>query len=118
MANYDAAYGIVAEIMAMRTTEAWLALLDENDIPAMRLNDLDALIDDPHLAAIGFFREVDHPSEGKLRVMDSPARFSRIEPGMRRVPPRLGEHGEEVLREFGFGTEEIASLRADGALAS
>jgi crotonobetainyl-CoA:carnitine CoA-transferase CaiB-like acyl-CoA transferase len=118
MANYDAAYGIVAEIMATRTTEAWLALLDENDIPAMRLNDLDALIDDPHLAAIGFFREVDHPSEGKLRMMDTPAQFSRTPPEMRRAPPRLGEHGEEVLREFGFGADEIASLRADGALAS
>ena len=110
-------YGIVAEIVATRTTEEWLALMNENDIPAMRLNDLNSLIADPHLAAVGFFREVDHPSEGRMRLMRSPARFSRTQPEPRRMPPRRGEHGEEVLRELGFVDDEIAALRADGALA-
>ena len=115
--HYDDVYGIVAEIVATRTTEEWLALMNENDIPAMRLNDLDSLIADPHLAAVGFFREVDHPSEGRMRLMRSPARFSRTQPEPRRMPPRRGEHGEEVLRELGFVDDEIAALREDGALA-
>jgi crotonobetainyl-CoA:carnitine CoA-transferase CaiB-like acyl-CoA transferase len=115
--DYDGAYGAVARIVATRTTAEWLALFEANDIPAIALNDLQSLIDDPHLAAVGFFRDLDHPSEGRIRTMESPARFSRTQPGLRRAPPRLGEHGREVLAECGFATDEIAGLEADGTLA-
>jgi crotonobetainyl-CoA:carnitine CoA-transferase CaiB-like acyl-CoA transferase len=104
--HYDAVYGIVAEILATRTTAEWLELLDANDIPAMKLNDIDALIDDPHLKAVGFFHQVEHPTEGRLRMMAAP----------RRVPPALGADGEEVLREAGFAASEIDKLRREGAL--
>ena len=104
--HYDAVYGIVAEILATRTTAEWLKLLDDNDIPAMRLNDIDDLIDDPHLAAVGFFHDVDHPTEGRLRLTGE----------ARRAPPNLGADGEAVLREAGFAAGEIEKLRREGAL--
>jgi crotonobetainyl-CoA:carnitine CoA-transferase CaiB-like acyl-CoA transferase len=104
--DFDAVYGIVAEIVATRTTAEWLELLDENDIPAMGLNDPDTLLEDPHLSAVGFFHDIDHPTEGRLRLMGR----------ARRMPPALGADGEAVLREAGFAAAEIAKLRDEGAL--
>ena len=100
--HYDEAYGIVADILATRSSGEWLTLLEANDIPCMPLNDPDSLLADPHLAAVGFFHDVDHPSEGRLRLMGT----------ARRLPPQLGADGAEVLREFGFDAAEIEGLLA------
>ena len=91
-----------------------LGLLTEADIPWMRMNSLDQLIDDPHLAATGFFHACDHPSEGAITTMAVPARFSQSSPELRRHAPRFGEHSAELLREAGYSQGEIAQMIADG----
>jgi crotonobetainyl-CoA:carnitine CoA-transferase CaiB-like acyl-CoA transferase len=60
---------------------------------------------------------VDHPSEGRLRMPDVPPRFSKTPPEIRRLPPRLGEHSVEVLREAGLSRAEIDDMLASGATA-
>jgi len=113
--NYQETYGRLAEIFATRTTGEWLTLLERNDIPCVRPNELDDLIDDPHLAAVEFVREVDHPSEGKLRLAGIPSRWNGVSLPISRPPPRLGEHSVEVLREAGLDPAEIERLLAEGA---
>jgi crotonobetainyl-CoA:carnitine CoA-transferase CaiB-like acyl-CoA transferase len=107
-------YAFVADEMRNRTTEAWKKLLTEGDIPWAPMNSLDELIDDPHLAATGFFHRIDHPSEGVLTTMETPARFSSSQPELRRHAPRFGEHSAELLREAGYSAAEIERLAADG----
>src|SRR5207247_9843779 len=97
------------------TTAEWLALLGEADIPCAPLNDLDHLIDDPHLAAVGLFEDMEHPSEGKIRLAGISSRWSRAGPGIDRHPPRLGEHSVEVLREAGDSQADIRQLCQEGA---
>jgi len=113
--NYDEAYGLLATIFETRTTAEWLELLEANDIPCVRLNQLEDLIADAHLAAVGFFHEMDHPTEGRLRLAGIPSRWSRSQPSIQRGPPRLGEHSVEVLREAGYSSADIAQLIAEGA---
>ncbi len=113
--HYPECYGMLADIMATRSTAEWLDLLQKNDIPCMPLHDLDSLIDDPHLAAVGFFTPMQHPTEGPIRLATGSARWSGIGPGIGRHPPRLGEHSVELLREAGFREAEIAELLRDGA---
>ena len=109
-ANIDAVYAFVAEVMRTRTTAEWIELLESGDIPVAPLNTVHDLLDDPHLKDVGFFKVVDHPSEGRLRVMDVPSQWSASAPAVRLPAPRLGEHTIEVLREAGLSDEEIGAI--------
>ncbi|MDQ8033139.1 MAG: CoA transferase [Bordetella sp.] len=108
--HIDAVYAFVAEVMRTRDSATWLALLGEADIPASRLYSVDDLIDDPQLRATGLVREVEHPSEGRLRTTGPLGRYSATPTDLRRPAPRLGEHTEEVLREAGLSDAEIAVI--------
>lgn len=83
-----------------KTTAEWLRLFDEADIPASPVNTIDALFEDPHLKAVGFWQEMEHPTEGRVRVPAPVGTWSRTQPEVRRLPPRLGENTGEVLQEI------------------
>ena len=113
--NIDDTYQETAKTMATRTTAEWLALFGETSVPTNMVNTLAGLKDDPHLKAVGFWQEVDHPTEGRLRMTRFPVAFSATPADVRRLPPRLGEHTTEVLMEAGFNEAEIDTLRKSKA---
>ncbi|MGY3534137.1 CaiB/BaiF CoA transferase family protein [Bradyrhizobium sp. USDA 4452] len=114
--NYDFVYDWFSQMMKTRSTAEWMRFFAEADIPHAPLHDLDSLIDDPHLAAVGLIQSVEHPTEGTLRVAGPAATWSRTPPSIRTYPPNLGEHGREILREAGLAEAEIAALLEEGAL--
>lgn len=109
-ANIDSLYEMVGEELKSRTTEEWLQLLGENDIPCMRPHTLETLLEDPHLADAGFFQWEDHPSEGRIRTMREPSTWSETKPPTGRFAPRLGQHTREILAEAGFDEAAIADM--------
>jgi crotonobetainyl-CoA:carnitine CoA-transferase CaiB-like acyl-CoA transferase len=115
LANVEAYYATLAELCKTRTNAEWIALLKNSNIPHGPVNTLDDLLEDPQLHATGFWKEFEHPSEGKIRAPDIPPRFSRSKPEIRRLQPRLGEHSVEVLREAGFSQAEVDAMVATGA---
>ncbi len=80
-----------------RTTQEWIALLEAIDIPVSPVNSLEDLLEDPHLKAVGFFEQVEHPTEGTLINCRFPIHFSRSPASLRRLAPNLGEHNAEVF---------------------
>jgi crotonobetainyl-CoA:carnitine CoA-transferase CaiB-like acyl-CoA transferase len=114
--HVDDIYRLAAEALAAKTTAEWLALFDELEIPAGPVNSLADLAGDPHLKAIGFFQRAAHPSEGEIVMPDTPLRFSDSPAGIDRLPPRLGEHGREILGEIGLSGEEIDTLAKAGGI--
>jgi crotonobetainyl-CoA:carnitine CoA-transferase CaiB-like acyl-CoA transferase len=113
--NFDAVYGLVAEEMSKQTTAHWLEAFERADIPVQRMNSLEDILRDPHLNAIGYFKPIEHPSEGALLSMKVPSDWSETQPGYRRHAPRLGEHTREVLREAGYDDAQIDAMAASGA---
>ncbi|ONG48214.1 CoA transferase [Pseudoroseomonas deserti] len=108
----DAICAELAAILATRPTAEWEVLLDAAGIPHTPLHTLDSLVEDPHLAAVGFFTEEDHPAEGPVRGMKVASRWSASQPEPSRLAPRLGEHTAEILREAGLSEAEIAAATA------
>jgi len=113
--NYQAAYAMIAEEMKQRPTAFWLEALERGDIPVQRMNSLDDIVADPHLNAIGYLQLVDHPSEGRIRMLAVPSEWSESKPEYRRHAPRLGEHTREVLAEAGLSNDKIQALIETGA---
>ena len=113
--NVVAIYELAGQCIADKTTDEWLGCLRELEIPAARMSNLDDLFTDPQLAASGFFKRANHPSEGEILYTDLPVRFAGSSLTSKRLQPRLGEHSFEVLREAGFKETEIQALAASGA---
>jgi crotonobetainyl-CoA:carnitine CoA-transferase CaiB-like acyl-CoA transferase len=100
--HIDTVYGLVADTLKERTTEEWLALFRQLDIPAAPLRTPAELFDNPHLNAVGLFETVDTP-QGPVRFPGVPTWFSRTPGRVAGPAPELGAHTREVL-------EELASL--------
>ncbi len=114
LANIEVVYATLAEICATRTNAEWIALLKPSNIPHGPVQTLEDLLHDEQLEATGFWKEVEHPTEGPIRMTDIPPRFSRTKPEVRRLQPNLGEHSREILAEAGYGEREIDALLASG----
>jgi succinate--hydroxymethylglutarate CoA-transferase len=67
--------------------------------------------------ARGMVKEVDHPTCGPIKLINTPVKYSYSTPGIRTPPPTLGQHTDEVLRDnLGISEEDIRALRMDGVV--
>jgi crotonobetainyl-CoA:carnitine CoA-transferase CaiB-like acyl-CoA transferase len=106
------------DVLATRTTGAWIAALTAAGVPCGPINDVRAALADPQTAARGIVSEVEHPAFGTTRWIASPVRVGEAAVEHRRAPG-LGEHTETVLSELlAYSPESIARRRADGAFGA
>lgn len=111
-------YRWLTDLFQTRSSAEWIALLDEIDIPVMAMHSFETVLEDPHLAEVGFFQRVEHPSEGEIVAMANPVRMSATPIEPRRLAPRLGEHTIEVLRELGVDDGKIRTLLESGIVTT
>jgi len=91
---------------AQNTMAHWLARLEEQDVLCAPVRTLGEALDDPQTAINNMLLEMDNPVLGKLTVVSSPVHLSDAPVTVRRMPPLLGEHTEEILREFGLAADD------------
>jgi crotonobetainyl-CoA:carnitine CoA-transferase CaiB-like acyl-CoA transferase len=98
------------------TTDDLLETLVEADVWAARLNDFEAAAEDPQVRHNEIIIEVEHPTEGTFTTTGTPATLSKTPAAVQNRPPNAGEHTAELLAEFGYDNEEIATLVDAGAI--
>ena len=106
----ESIYATLAEIISTRSSADWQRELEAANVPVMPVSTKEMLLTDIQLMASGFWRMVEHPTEGRLRMTDPPIRFSKTPSTLRRMAPRLGEHSAEILAEIGYNEQEISLL--------
>ena len=116
--NIDKIYDRMREIAPSRTTAEWEELLLSIDVPHTAFAKLSEITEQPHLKAVGLFRELAHPSEGTIVQARPPTRFSASPANIHRLPPKLGQHTRDVLREAGFEEDDIDALIECKAVAA
>jgi crotonobetainyl-CoA:carnitine CoA-transferase CaiB-like acyl-CoA transferase len=110
--NREAIDTLIIEALKTEDAESLTAKLTEAGIPCGRINSVAQALAAPHTQACNMVRTVNHPTAGEVKVLGMPFRFSDTPPTIRRPPPTLGQHTEQVLGdELGLSAERIAELR-------
>jgi formyl-CoA transferase len=112
--NREALDDLIAQTLKREPSSTWIEKLRAAGVPCGPINSVAEALNDPHTLARGMVRTMKHPKVGDLRMVGIPFRFSATPEAIRRAPPLLGQHTEEVLgTDLGFSSERIAQLRAE-----
>lgn len=108
---------VFRERFAMNTTDYWVERLESEDILCAPVRSLEQALADEQTVVNEMILQMEHPTAGSIRALRAPIQLSGTPSRLRHVPPRLGEHSEEVLLERGFKEDEIERLVASGVVS-
>ncbi|MGQ9371501.1 CaiB/BaiF CoA transferase family protein [Azospirillum sp. ST 5-10] len=112
----DELYGILSAGVAERTTADWLDTFARLDIPYSKVNDLDDLLNDPHLADVGFFAPGGQDAAGATRALRQPVVFRGAGAQPDRRAPDVGADSRSVLAGLGLSEADVRHLEAAGVI--
>jgi crotonobetainyl-CoA:carnitine CoA-transferase CaiB-like acyl-CoA transferase len=115
--NREALDAAITATLKTDDAPAWIEKLKKAGVPCGRINSVKQAFDDPQTAARDMIEKVEHPTLGEVKLIGTPFKFSETKTSVRRAPPTLGEHTDEILQsELGYDAAKIAALRSEKVL--
>jgi succinate---hydroxymethylglutarate CoA-transferase len=105
--------GLIEAALARDMADNWLTRLKAAGVPCGKINSVAEALDDPQTAARDMIATAEHPAIGALRMLGIPFKLSDTACSVRRPPPTLGQHNDEILAELGLDAKAIAQMRHD-----
>lgn len=116
-ANREALFALLADMFRKERREVWLEKTRTAGLPVGAVRTVSEAFRSPEVAARGMVAKVNHPTAGELELVASPLNFSETTKRTPTPPPLLGQHSEEILREYlGMDAEQIEDLRHAGVI--
>ena len=117
VANWNELKPILESVFHKKTTEEWMTLLGDAQIPVGPIYNIEQVVNDPQIKAREMIVNMEHPIAGSMRVPGFPIKFSDTPAGISSVAPLLGEHTAEIFGKYlSLSEEQIASLKEEGVL--
>ncbi len=116
LANYDELKALLQEIASTKPRQHWLDALGKHDVAHAPINRLDEVFEDPQVKHLDRIMELEHPKHGPIHTVRSGVNLSETPFRVSALPPELGEHTAEILRELGLSEERIGQLGDAGTI--
>ncbi len=106
----------LSQIFLTKTRDEWFDILIEANVPVGKVLDVDEVFSDPHVLHRDMLIEIEHPEHGKVKQIGFGIKLSDTAGQIRSLPPKLGQHTDELLATLGYTTSHITKLREDGVV--
>ena len=116
VANRSECVRALNNIFGDNTVSYWVDKISEAGVPCGPINQVSDVVNDPHVLSRDMISGIEHPNIPDLRFPGSPLKLTETPPTIRRAPPLLGQHNEEILNELVYNSESIDSLRDRGVI--
>jgi crotonobetainyl-CoA:carnitine CoA-transferase CaiB-like acyl-CoA transferase len=115
-ADEDAARREVEAVIKTKTRDEWFDILVKADVCVGKVYDVEEMVNDPQVTHRQMVVDVEHPRHGKVRQFGVAIKLSDTPGTIRSAAPGSGEHTDAVLEDLGMTSEQVAGLRAKGAV--
>jgi crotonobetainyl-CoA:carnitine CoA-transferase CaiB-like acyl-CoA transferase len=116
IAHKDLLVRLLTEVFLTQPARHWEATLQKEGVPCTPVNRIDQIVAEPQVRSCDMIVDMEVPQLGPIRMAGLPIKFTETSGRIDLPPPHLGEHSEAILRELGFGKQELDRLVASGAV--